>query len=349
MTGFMPGPHCGRGTIDIIWNCLSTTLLAIWVSLHLPVDSPYTPTVFQALKGIFAPEPAAAVSIYNLLEASRLKQILITSGVMGFETFSLRQAFIIQLQGVYVEDKDGVKELLTRHQLEEFALNGQLEFKDLPTNDQIADRSKTDRLLKSISVIQTLWFLANIIYRLCTGLQISLLEDFTAAYAVCGLVQLVASFRCPQDVCQGFVIHLRPESDSPPQAHPRRRKTNPLLRKETLGYPLLFWVVFASCSAVFVAIHLAAWNYPFPSVTEQWLWRSCSLAMLPLLVLFYLCDHFLRKDGHLTAAGAIGLNFSLGLYIIARLILISLVFAAFRKAPVGIYKDATWTDLIPHI
>lgn len=383
MTGFMPGPHCGRGTLEIIWSCLSTTVLAIWVSLHLEVDSPDVTRVstraalrelwkekfhnfhtrnskwplqwrkvFFATYVLILPEPIVTDSIMEFCRALRLKNILVTSGIKGFENFSLRQAFFIVKEGVCVKgDIYSYANLdraccLTRKSLEEWARTGRLEFADLPSDEQIADRSKSGRVLKTISVFQTLWFIANIIYRVCAGLQVSLLEDLTVAYALCGLLMLIAWFRCPQDVCQPFIIRLRSESDASPRVDMRRQDTSLWLKKRVFHYPLLACLAFSFCAAGFTAIHLAAWKYSFSSVTEQWLWRSCSVAMLPLLGIMFTCRDFTWLEGTI---GYSFVLFAITLYIIARLILISLAFAAFRKAPVGIYKDASWTDLIPHI
>ena len=378
MTGFMPGPHCGRGTLDIIWSCLSTTLLAIWVSLHLRVDSPHAKKVpatmvlkklwkeifefkvfdpsntswplswrkiFQALRAIFLPEMFVTDAVFDLCEARRLKVILAKSDIKGFESFSLRQAFFVRIVGVYYEDDcDDRLRPLNRRFLEEFVRAGRLEFEDLPTDEQIADRSKSDRLLKSISLIQTLWFIANVIYRLCVGQQVSLLEDLTAAYAFCGLIQLAAWFRCPQDVCQPFIVHLRPKSSTPQQASLQRRDT-PIWHEDCVfTYPLICCVVFTCSAAIFSGVHLAAWNYSFASVAEMWLWRSCSLAMTPLLLMSCGLNGL---HNHIIIGIYISILFVV--YILSRLAIIAIAFASFRKAPVGIYDDASWTDIIPHI
>lgn len=368
MTGFMPGPHCGRGTLDIIWSCLSTTILAIWVSIHLDVDVPHLSKdssatklrrmaqghwddyneyplqwrkVITALSALILPEPIVADAINEFFDAWRLRNVLISSGISGFGNVTLRQAFFIRKGGIWFEDGLDGPAKLTETQVEEFARTGRLELRDLPTDEQIADRSKSDLVLKSISVFQTLWFIANIIYRLCAGLQVSLLEDLTAAWASCGIILFTAWFRCPQDVCQSFIIQLRSESDTSPQINVPHRDAG-FWTKDLLGYSAVCCAGFSVCTAMFIGIHLAAWNYPFATLTERWLWRSCSLAILPLLGLVV-------TTGRLSGAYHMVFLFSLILYGIARLILISLALAAFRKAPVGIYKDASWTDLIPHI
>ena len=373
--------------MEIIWICLSTTTLAIWVSLHLYVDSPEASKLslraglekfrdgntldmfdastdwplqwrkpFEAVFTIWFPKNSVTNSIVGLFWAIQWKRRI--SAIPGFGKFSLRQSFILGHCGIYY--KTGADrlhfEILSSWELEEFARNGQLVFKDLPSNEELDDRSKSDRLLKSISVFQTLWFFANIIYRLYTGLPISLLEDLAAAYAFCGLVQLLGWFRCPQDISQPFFVEL----ENPPDNYASSSDESSMNRRrdiwwdvEIAKWPLVKCVVFTLSAAVFVGVHLAAWNYRFASAVEKWLWRSCSLATLPLLFVVFIfgnyelqrdCESYWRYRVYKTIT-----VISSSLYCLARLALISLAFAAFRKAPVGIYQDASWTDLIPHI
>lgn len=130
----------------------------------------------------------------------------------------------------------------------------------------------------------------------------------------------------------------------------------------------------------FVAIHLGAWNYHFKSVPDKWLWRSSSIVSYVftfLMILFspYMAPKPKRKDDDIestdtkskvTEADDTELddkkaseNLSKPLQAIAYIIsacyfwshvtLIVLACTAFSKAPVGVYKEGSWTTFPPHL
>ncbi|KAK3401691.1 hypothetical protein B0T20DRAFT_120716 [Sordaria brevicollis] len=382
MTGFMPGPHCGRGTLDIIWTCLSTTLLAIWVSLHTYISADSSDekltwrtalttfwegngaTAFAVLPpfwkkllaaGYFAlvPEDAVTCAVRDLDCAMRLRRNVAT--IPGFEEFSLQLAFVVTLRGIHYKSDDeecdtGI--IMDEGDLLDFAQAGRMEFEDLPSDEEINDRNKSNQLLKSISIFQTAWFVGNILYRLSTGLGVSLLEDLTAAYAVCGFVQFIAWFHCPQDINRPFTIVLREKEKCIPKYHYQDTFDAPDEAILLFGFPLLNCVAFAASVLVFTGIHLATWKYAFASVAEMWLWRFCSMATILGLLPAFIIWGLLPPSGHLNNRQSAGLVLVIllgTLYVSARVIIIVIAFAAFRSAPLGIYKDASWTDLIPHI
>ncbi|KIJ52505.1 hypothetical protein M422DRAFT_223053 [Sphaerobolus stellatus SS14] len=95
-------------------------------------------------------------------------------------------------------------------------------------------------------------------------------------------------------------------------------------------------------ATLFGAIHCVAWSFLFPSIVEKLMWRTASLIIIcePFLLLttftsFGPCDIFLI--------------FLLGLYIAARLVLLTLAFTSLRSLPAGAYQDVQWTDFIPHL
>lgn len=118
---------------------------------------------------------------------------------------------------------------------------------------------------------------------------------------------------------------------------------------------------------IFGAIHCTAWMFSFPTQTEQNLWHIFSVAILgvpvftatTLWALRYAraYDHLYSSDAsflHALAQSVISLLVFLQpvvalLYIIARIVLLTLAFTSLRALPGGAYETLAWTDYIPHI
>jgi len=107
--------------------------------------------------------------------------------------------------------------------------------------------------------------MANILSRLVNRSQVSLLEDLTMAYVLCGIVMYASWFHCPQGLREPFAIRRKGASAA------NVRQPNALLNMPR-GMDFGLCVVMLS---LFVAIHLGAWHYPIPTAVEMWLWRVC--------------------------------------------------------------------------
>lgn len=76
---------------------------------------------------------------------------------------------------------------------------------DLSVN-QIKDKSKANRLAKTIVALQATWFAAQCISRMAVGLTISLLELNTFAHAICALVAYFLWWNKPLDIEEPTLI-----------------------------------------------------------------------------------------------------------------------------------------------
>jgi hypothetical protein len=105
---------------------------------------------------------------------------------------------------------------------------------------------------------------------------------------------------------------------------------------------------------VFGAIHCAAWNADFPTTAERWMWRSCSsmiVAIPAVIVLIGVLSAITDVDESQLgdAMTTIGLIVPIPIYIITRLILITLPLVALRSLPPGALMDVNWSVYIPHL
>ncbi|KAJ7862496.1 hypothetical protein B0H14DRAFT_2575385 [Mycena olivaceomarginata] len=109
--------------------------------------------------------------------------------------------------------------------------------------------------------------------------------------------------------------------------------------QEEIGYS---FHIECLVGTVFGAIHCAAWNADFPSTDEMWLWRSCSLTVAAVPVIFM--SAMMAVVDVDSTTGKIVLSVVLFIlpliYIIARLFLIILPLIALRSLPPGALTDS---------
>ncbi len=109
----------------------------------------------------------------------------------------------------------------------------------------------------------------------------------------------------------------------------------------------------------FSAIHLAAWNWEFPSPLIQALWRwFCLVAFLACLLPFIsvaiaILALAVDEDNEavvetLGFSGALVSLFLLFGYVASRLAILLLIFYCFTSMPASAYEKVVWTEYIPH-
>ncbi|KAJ6533648.1 hypothetical protein B0H19DRAFT_1272285 [Mycena capillaripes] len=100
---------------------------------------------------------------------------------------------------------------------------------------------------------------------------------------------------------------------------------------------------------IFGAIHCAAWTADFPSTLEMRMWRSCSVLVAAVPVIFVLTVRVLAAVwGSGSMMRGVLLMLTL-IYIIARLFLIVLPLVALRAPLPGMLMDVNWSVYIPHL
>ena len=254
--------------------------------------------------------------------------------IPGWGQFSLKQAFLIEKSGVTIQSQYPIKpdEFFDR------ARSGNILFHQLPQNSQIDARSKSDWLSKLIAICQALWFVSNTASRLVAGYEISLLEDLTTAYVFCGLIMFISWYQCPQDVKEKFDLQIHGNQTTDAGGEKRVKG----LKRMSETIILLMFTFFL---AIFTGIHLAAWNYPFASGAEAWIWRVLSIATFILGLISLVMVLF---EENINSAVYFGIV-TLIVYVFVRLGVTTLAFIAFRHAPAGIYLMTSWSAYWVHI
>ncbi|CAG8904889.1 unnamed protein product [Penicillium egyptiacum] len=127
-------------------------------------------------------------------------------------------------------------------------------------------------------------------------------------------------------------------------------------------------VVGSIVALSFCAVHLAAWNFTFPTEAEQTSWRVFTIVSVASIFIYYLlmtiqdvCMWLRCKD--MLPSFLIGfdshddlwrlfkdtiLNISMAVYLISRFGIVALVSSSLRLLPVGSYRAIQWATSIPY-
>ncbi|OBT39997.1 hypothetical protein VE00_09425 [Pseudogymnoascus sp. WSF 3629] len=320
-----------RGSIDILYTCLSTIFLCSWTVLHLniPSCSDTSKKIFlRKLKwmgvAIMVPEFVTALAFNQWMQAWAIKRRL--------KTVSWAQAWFCVSGGLrYSEiapadpDVPGSVEGKYRPRVILFCDDKGSRITPpeaipsigLPSDDMIKAENKTDSLSKIIVVLQVSWFTTQCISRAAEGLPISQLEIGTLAFVGCSMLTTAFWWHKPLDIRLwksysdaevASIDMLGSESDSPStqvclgyyrlpnfviaselRVRYRRAKTAPRnveYEWEDYDGEKLFGfdgnairesVCGALLASLLGSIHIAAWNFQFPTKVEQIFWRTSTL------------------------------------------------------------------------
>ena len=242
--------------------------------------------------------------------------------------------------------------------------------------EEIDDKSKADFVAKTVAIIQTLWFVLQVINRAIQGLTVTELEFTTLAHTVLNFFIYWCWWNKPVNVRFPFEVHPTTEetsehqggksvsegqadaaSDGESQMHPQKLSMRVRLglyianvgsRGSRLA-PLVVVMCESIVPASFGAIHCLAWNAQFLTSIESKLWRTSAVivTVAPPIILWLYAAFNLR---------VVGWRLGLGLscvtavpYILARICLLALALSTLRALPSSAYLISSWTRYVPHI
>jgi len=326
--GFVAEPDCGRGTVGIIWSCLTTIVLCTYTVQHPDVPSKPKSKCGQLLSKLgyvlltlMIPEVMALYAVVDFVWSYKHSKRV--RDIRGWEGWSLKQSHFLDMDGIEWEEPS--------LDLSNSQNKSPVTFSSFPSNDMINERSKADGVAKTIAICQTSWFAITIIFRLSKRMPLSLLEVLTVSYIFCALIMFICWFEKPRDI--QFRIKIEKSLDWPTEIRDYEGNTRNI-SKSHLN------VIFSAFAIIFCGIHMAAWNYDFPTIVESWLWRIFSIALFVISVLIYI---LLGTDND--GSGP----FLAVLYIPLRLYIIVESFLAFRSANPAIYTKVGWSSYWGHV
>ncbi|RAL61311.1 hypothetical protein DID88_009447 [Monilinia fructigena] len=239
---------------------------------------------------------------------------------------------------------------------------------------EINDKSKRDIFVKVLAIAQFLWVITQIILRAVKGLVISQLEISVVAFSTCAFLIYVLNWSKPKGVQVPFtVLHyegaiptevlefmkqdLDRSSMSTVMLHTKCQSFNsgdPIPNDAIFAYDDAWLIGFEFGSIVFGCIHVAAWNFVFPTHIEQILWWCTSVwctifvlvyTLIPYCGMISFGDFDRIATPRELACGAAPLFF---LYALARLFLLVEIFRSLCYLPPSAFI-ATALMNVPHI
>jgi hypothetical protein len=234
------------------------------------------------------------------------------------------------------------------------------------TEGELEDKSKNDSFVKAIAIVQISWATLQIIARAARKLPISQLELAVLAFAACAVVIYGLYWTKPKGIrCTTTILQYQHQIPSEILPKIKRPKYYSFVRwfftKNDLGWqgPIRNdstsdnghgggWMLLAMTlgAVLFCGIHVAAWNFTFPTRTEAIFWRCASIyatAFMPTLLVLGMITPSL--DNVMIKAV---MPLSSILYLVARLFLLVEVFRTLCFLPHRAYLS-TWATNIPHV
>ncbi|KAJ6494184.1 hypothetical protein C8R45DRAFT_1212269 [Mycena sanguinolenta] len=297
-----------RTLFSVVWGCLATIFACTWVSVHPNVPPPNQNSLqlfWRRLKmmliAIIAPEVIVGFAARQFFGSRSLKSesaiddILLFTSYTGTEFGFSRTHGMFFCMGGFVSPEG--HPIATLKQLEDSDHGSKLWDAIQNVNEEeIKDKSKGDALSKGVALLQGMWFILQCLTRAHEHLAITQLEVATLAFAIINIFIWSLWWNKPLDVQWPIVIGppTQPDTETIPLPVQLSRldrswraiweffmpnKYHPL---SSVAVPS-FWSVddidtrdkasnlLILAGTVFGAVHCAAWNTIFPTLTEMWI------------------------------------------------------------------------------
>jgi len=224
-----------RGTIDILWTCISTLFICVWTSLHLNVPAKDGSVLVWLQKLKWAIIAAAAPEIVTLYACQQFLLAYIQSINMrrlGYDKWTIIHSFAVIMGAIRIDRfeepghafnavhieyfaklAEGPESILMRKPpgsssvlMENAAEEGTAERKaaerkaESDLKEEIRDKSKSDSLGKAIACLQAAWLILQCIGRKVQHLPITTLEIATIAYVANAFLVYLLWWHKPLDI-----------------------------------------------------------------------------------------------------------------------------------------------------
>ncbi|KAK7002317.1 hypothetical protein R3P38DRAFT_3326540 [Favolaschia claudopus] len=360
-----------RTLYDIMWTCLTTIFVCIWVSVHpnMPPQpekiSPSWCRLMMMLVALIAPEIMVAFAARQWFSAKRFSKehkISLTHG------FFYSMGGFVDTEGYPIIDEEQVTPLV-------------LAAMKAVSEADIEDKSKRDALAKLLAVTQILRVVAQSLARWNQHLAITSLEIATVAYAVVTTFMWFFWMSKPLDTettiqiavenphsTQGGTVAWFHTKDSwnamdrflgmllgySQSFDTRNLKNVPAFFSPPQDWQRVARTAFRFECAVaiaFGAIHCVAWNTKFPSMAEKWMWclSAVVVTVVPVALLVVWDPYIPLPDWLATAIWYLAVFAGVPLYVVARLFLLGLPFTTLRSLEPAVLVNVRWEIYIPHL
>lgn len=243
-----------RSTWDIVWTCFSTVFACTWTALHLDVPARNMSDVRSTISKIRAwflavlvPEVyfwLASMQLYHAISLRKMSnaaqrtrdneseepKLWLSTRSRPLEQaqdlehidlhpvhteWTLRQCFCINANGLALQTQDEWIYTIRPRNMKSFIQAGIIRCSDFRDRD-IEDRAKADSFAKAFTVLQSTWFLCNVIARWAYSLPVSPIELATVAYVACGILIYGMWWYKPKDMNTPITVFLRCDRENIP-------------------------------------------------------------------------------------------------------------------------------------
>jgi hypothetical protein len=208
VVGWVAQPNA-RGTLDVLWNSLFTVFLCTWTVLWLNLpsaDDCRWGIIWRKLRWMFlalmGPEFLLCLAIGQLASSRRSVAALHGS---GYTDWTLHHAFFADMGGFVLHPRESQFFPINAKHLHYLVTKGYVGMASV-TCKGIKDRTKADSFTKFVTIIQTSWFLLQVLSRAVQYLAIATLELTAVAIVVCTLVTFFCWLKKPLDVEELIVL-----------------------------------------------------------------------------------------------------------------------------------------------
>ncbi|KAI1738167.1 hypothetical protein F4680DRAFT_426308 [Xylaria scruposa] len=207
---WVPSPDT-RGTLDIIWPCLTTMALCLWSMLHLNLpakDETYRTQFLRRLRwlviAVLAPELPI---LFAFAQRSSARQSVEEMKKLpnGPPQWTISHGFYADSGGFVLDIVGSPPFPVTAKQMLYLIRKKYIEAPTITQLD-IQDKSKADGLAKGLTFFQSGWLLLKFLGRAAQGYSITPFELFTTAIVLCSLVSLCLWWNKPLDVREPTVV-----------------------------------------------------------------------------------------------------------------------------------------------
>ncbi|KAL8749165.1 MAG: hypothetical protein Q9199_007853 [Rusavskia elegans] len=244
---------------------------------------------------------------------------------LGYETWTVRHGFFADMGGILLQPTNSTPFLVNGRQLAYLVEKQYIPCPNIAA-EEIWDKSKTDTLARVLTLLQTCWFIVQLLGRAILRLPTSTLELSTGAIVLCTLGTFICWLHKPNDVFTGIVLttevttaHILIDAGDA-AAVPYRHTPLDFVAKEsfTCSYDMMGFLnlrcdnrerplrcfpndrfpdigslekfALFCMSTAYAAFHFIGWNFRFPTRLELLLWRLSSSIILGATIFFWIFE-----------------------------------------------------------
>lgn len=177
-----------RGTMDIIWSCVATLFICVWVMLHLNVpakdDSNWKLFLRRTRWLVIAVLAPELVMLFASGQWASAKRSVSEMDASSHKGWSMVHAFYADSGGFVLQAKHSTPFPITAKQVHYLLETKYISMPSI-SKAEILDKSKADRFAKYVACFQAGWLVLQVAARAVQHLPVTLLELSTLALISC--------------------------------------------------------------------------------------------------------------------------------------------------------------------